>query len=358
MTSVRLTASPPIGAYVLPGRVKDPRPAVGQARAAEALGMRTVWIGERYGTKDTPVLAGAISQATSSVKVATGISHFGVRHPMAVASAAMTLQALGGGRFVMGVGRSVGPLWKAFGLPPMDNRTMADTADIVRRLCRGERVTYDGPAGRFPHLRLGDLPDAEPPPIILAAIGPKTLALAGRSFDGVLLHPFLTVDAVRRSARIVRAAAEEAGRDPAAISVYVTVVTASGLPPEEEEAVVGARAVTYFQIPGFGELLAGVNGWDPAPLEVLRSDRLLAGLAGAADNVFTREQLTEVSRLLPRWWLDEGSAVGDPTTCTARLRSYLDAGADELLLHGSTPNLLAPVVRDFSATLRAPSGND
>src|SRR2546429_7361446 len=162
-----------LGAYLLPGRVRDPRAAVGQAQAAEHLGLGTVWISERWGTKDLAVLAGAVGQATSEVRIAAGITHFLVRHPVILASTAMTLQALTGGRFVLGVGRSVGPMWTAVGLPQMTNRVIVDSADIVRRLCRGEKVRYDGPAGRYPILKLGDLPDlpdAQPPPLVFAAI--------------------------------------------------------------------------------------------------------------------------------------------------------------------------------------------
>jgi 5,10-methylenetetrahydromethanopterin reductase len=343
-----LARSAPLGAYILPGRVADPRPVIAQAEAAERIGLGAVWIGERYGTKDAMVLAGAVGQATTRARIATGITHFGVRHPMALASAALTLQALTGGRFVLGVGRSVGPLWKAFGLPPMTNTILVDTADIIRRLCRGEKVSYDGPAGRFPHLRLGDLPDVPPLPIVMAAIGPKSLAVAGRAFDGVLLHPFLTAEAVGRSAEIVRRAAEEAGRDPASVRVCATVVTAPDLAPEEEAAVVGGRAVTYFQIPSFGELLAGVNGWDTGPLDRLRAAPQLAGLRGAADNVFTRDQLTDVSKLLPPEWLETGAAMGTAAVCAARMAEYLDAGADELVLHGTTPELLASAVGHFT----------
>jgi probable F420-dependent oxidoreductase len=339
----------PLGAYTLPGRVADPRPAIGQAQMAEHLGLGTIWMAERYGTKDVGVLGGAIAQATSRVRIGTAISHFLFRHPLSLASMATTLQALSGGRFVLGVGRSVAPTWTAAGLAPMTNQTLADLADIHRRLVRGERVSYDGPAGRFPRLRLGDVPDVAPPPLLMAAIGPKTLDLAGASFDGAILHPFLTPEAVGRSARRVRAAADAAGRDPDAARVVATVVTAPDLVEDQELAVVGGRAVTYFQIPDFGELLAGTNGWDVARLVDLRSHPMLAGLRGAADSRFTKDQLGEVSRALPQEWLADAAAVGSAGQCAARLQEYLDAGADEIIIHGATPELLGPALQHFRA---------
>jgi 5,10-methylenetetrahydromethanopterin reductase len=334
-----------LGAYVLPGRVDDPRPAIEQARAAEQLGLRAVWIGERFGTKDAGALAAAIGQATSRVGVGTAITTFRTRHHLSLASLAMTIQALTDGRFILGVGRSVAPLWRSLGLPPMTNAVLVDSADIVRRLCRGEKVTYDGPAGSYRSLRLGDLPDVAPPPIVLAAIGPRTLELAGAHFDGVILHPFLTVDGIGRSAERVRQAAERAGRDPAAVRVYATVVVAPELDEDEEREVVAARAVTYFQIAGFGELLASVNHWPTQPLEHLRAHPQLAGLRGAADNTFTRAELADVASRLPAEWLASSSATGSGAACAHRLGEYLAAGADELILHGSTTDQLAPILR-------------
>ena len=258
MDNSRLS-SPALGAYALPGRVTDPGAVVGQAQAAERLGLRTVWLSERWGTKDLGVIAGAVSQVTSRVRIASGITHLQSRHPALLASLAMTAQALSGGRFVLGVGRSVDAMWKAVGLPRSTNASIVDHADIFRRLCRGEKVRYDGPAGTYPSLRLNDLPDQPVPPLVFAAIGPKGLELAGRHFDGVLLHPFLTTAAVRRSVEVVRGAERAAGRPPKSVRVYATVVVACELPAEEELAVVGARAVTYYQIPGFGERLAAVK---------------------------------------------------------------------------------------------------
>ena len=118
---------------MLPGRVSDPRQAIGQSQTAEHLGLSTAWISERWGTKDMAVLAGAIGQATSTIRIASGITHFLVRHPVVLASTAMTLQALSGDRFVLGVGRSVGPMWTAIGLPQMTNAVILDSLDVFRR---------------------------------------------------------------------------------------------------------------------------------------------------------------------------------------------------------------------------------
>jgi 5,10-methylenetetrahydromethanopterin reductase len=135
-------------------------------------------------------------------------------------------------------------------------------------------------------------------------------------------------------AQIVREAERVAGRPPGSVRVYATVVVACDLPAAEEIEVVGARAVTYYQIPGFGERLTGVNRWDPEPLTRLRSHPLLAGVRGSADSVLTREGLVDVASVLPAAWTGEAAAVGSA-------RHY-----HEVVLHGSTPDRLGGLLGD------------
>ena len=70
-----------LGRYVLPGGVRDPRVALEQARATEALGFGAVWIGERFDTKDLPSLVGAIGQVTERVRIGVAVTVPGVVIP-------------------------------------------------------------------------------------------------------------------------------------------------------------------------------------------------------------------------------------------------------------------------------------
>src|SRR3546814_9070116 len=102
------------------------------------------------------------------------------------------------------------------------------------------------------------------------------------------------------------------------------------LPKDEEEAVVGGRAITYFELPGFGDLIVDINGWDKKVLENIRAHPKIAGLNGKpADQAYTRQELVDVSRLIPQQWLDEGAAVGTAAQCADQLMAFLDAGAEE-----------------------------
>ncbi len=338
-----------LGCYVLPGGVPDPRPGLQEAAVAEEIGFGTAWIGERYDTKDLPALAGAIGQRTSRIRIGAGITHPGLRHPMVLASMAQTLQMLTRERFVLGLGRSARWRWQAYGVPAPTLASLGDTVDILRRLWSGETVAYDGPLGSFPALRLAQRTDCMPPPVVLAAVGPRTLALAGRSFDGVILHPFLTPDAVHRSLTIVRDAARAAGRDVDALRRYATVVVAPDLEPDDRALAVGARAAGYFQVRGLGDALAAANGWSARDLAAYRDQPKLRELGDrSADKTLTRAELIELSRAMPPDWLAFSAAVGDAVSCAARLHEYVDAGADELVLHGTTAEHLAKLAAAFA----------
>ncbi len=337
-----------LGCYVLPGGVSDPTAAFAEAEAAESLGLGAIWIGERYDTKDLPSLAGALGVLTSRITIAAGVIHPGLRHPMVLASMGQTLQAITRGRFVLGLGRSAMWRWNAYGVPSPTLASLADTADILRRLWAGETVSYDGPAGRFPQLRLPQRPDLPPPPLLLAAVGPRTIELAGSAFDGVILHPFLTPPAVGRAAASMRRAAERAGKDPSAVRCVATVVAAPDRDEQHTGLAIGARAAGYFHVPGLGDSLVAANHWDPAALTAYRSHPALVALGErTADKHLPRAELVALSRTLPDGWLASASASGTAAQCATVLRRYLDAGADELILHGSTAPHLGGLVDAF-----------
>jgi probable F420-dependent oxidoreductase len=269
---------------------------------------------------------------------------------MVLASLGQTLQALTGGRFMLGLGRSASWRWAAYGQPPPTLAALADIADVLRQLWDGQTVTYHGPLGELPLLRLPVVLDAAPPPLLLAAIGPRTLALAGRSYDGVILHPLLTPEGVARSAAIVRSAAEAAGRDPDRVRCYATVLCAPAVSDDDRRLAIEARAAGYLSLPGLGDSLAAVNGWDQADLARYRGQRVLTDLAGKpADKHLTRAQLIELCDGLPPSWLPSGTAAGTVKQVAAVLAGYLAAGADELILHGVAGEGLAPLADYLAA---------
>ena len=336
-----------LSAYALPGRSADSRLAVTQAMEAERIGLGAIWASERWEGKESGAICGAISQVTSRIRIVAGLMQFTARHPMAVAGLGATMQRLSGDRFVMGAGRSSPPKLRKAGFQVLNIAHLRDYAQILRRVWAGEAVAYDGVLGRFDELKLLQIPET-PPPLVLGAVGPKMLALAGEAFDGVALHPFLTAEGVARSAAIVREAAERAGRDPASVKVTACLVMGPDFLSEVELAsAVHARAMTYFRGGMLGPAIVEINGWDPAPLARVAQ----AGLVGEprADRPEEMRRFAEAAALLPPEWIAEGAAVGGVEHCAERLHDYRRVGADEILIHGTTPDRLEKVVKAYAA---------
>lgn len=339
-----------LGCYVMPGGGDDPRNGLKQGQIAEANGIGTVWIGERFDTKDFPSILGAMSQVTERVQLGVAITPMNVRHPMVLASAGQTLQALTNGRFRLGFGKSADWRWEGYGYPEPKIAGMRDVANILRRLWAGETVSYEGPAGKFPNIRLPYILPMAPPPMYLAAVGPKTLEMAGAAFDGVILHPFLTAEAVRESVNIIRTAAERARRDPMSVRVVAAMVVAPDLSPDATKLAIHARGAGYFHVNGLGDMLVKANGWNAADLAAYRNDPRLLALEGKpADKAMTRAQLIELTDAMPSHWIPTTAAMGSSAECAAMLRTYINAGADEILIHGATPDQLAGVTAAWTA---------
>src|SRR5271169_163720 len=200
------------GTYILPGRVSDPVRGLSEAVEAERVGLGSVWISERYATKEPAVLSGAVSQLTHRAGIC-GTMYATVRNPVVTASVCNLMQALSQDRFRLLAARGVAQHLATIGSPPITFARLADFIALMRRLWAGETVNYQGILGNFPAMQLTDRYAGPPPPIVLTAIGPKALAFAGEHCDGVLLHPFISAAGVRSSAKLVRESAERAGRD-------------------------------------------------------------------------------------------------------------------------------------------------
>ena len=135
------------------------------------------------------------------------------------------MHRLTGGRFVLGIGRGIAPMFDAFGIPRITTAQMEEFTVLMRRLWQGETVVgYYGSLGSYPVLRLDPQFD-EDIPLGLVAFGPNSLELGGRAFDHVILHTFFTDETLERCVRTVKDAAERAGRDPEDVTVWSCFAT-------------------------------------------------------------------------------------------------------------------------------------
>src|SRR5215471_19750408 len=99
---------PELGIYLLPGHTDRPADVLDEVREAEALGLGSAWISERFDVKEIGALSGAAAAVTSRIWIGTGVTNVDTRHPLVLATLATTMWRLSSGRFALGVGRGIG----------------------------------------------------------------------------------------------------------------------------------------------------------------------------------------------------------------------------------------------------------
>jgi probable F420-dependent oxidoreductase len=335
-----------LGYYLLAGAGGEgPATLMDEARRGEELGFGTAFISERWNVKEASSLTGAACAVTNRMRIATAATNHNTRHPLITGSWATTMHKLSQGRFTLGIGRGIAAMYQAFGVPAVTTAQMEDFATVMRRLWQGEVIfDHDGPIGKYPILFL-DPEFREDIRLAVVAFGPQTLALGGRVFDDVILHTYFTPETLQRAVRTVKDAAEKAGRDPADVRVWSCLATVGDHLPEElrlKKTV--ARLATYLQ--GYGDLMVSTNNWDPAVLQRFRSDPVVTSIPGGIDHKATAAQIEHIATLIPDEWL-EPSATGSARQCVDRIRKELGYGADAVILHGATPDELAPIITAY-----------
>lgn len=336
-----------LGYYALGGHVESPRDLIAECHQAEAMGLGATFLSERFNVKEGPTTCGAIGAVTETLGIALAATNFNTRHPMAFAAHATTMHRLTSGRYMPCLARGIGPQMKAFGLDSAKNADLAEFVSLMRRLWRGERVeNYSSRIGNYPVLQLDPKFD-EDIPIGLVGFGEKTVEFAGSVFDSIILHTYIGDEGTARLVRTIRDAAERAGRDPAKVRIWSVFATLGDhLPPQVLMKKSVARLATYLQV--YGDLLADVNRWDKAILQRFRESAVMQEIKGWVDAVATTEQIERIAELLPHEWLD-ASAGGSPERCAQKILGQFDLGVDSVILHGATPDELAPILPAYAA---------
>jgi probable F420-dependent oxidoreductase len=336
-----------LGFYTLAGAPASSRDLVNEMRDAEAMGLGTAFISERFNLKEAAVLSGAAGAVSERMRIATAATNHTTRHPTVTAGFATTMHSLTGGRFVLGLGRGIDRLFDAMGLPHITTAQMEDFVSIMRRIWRGEAIlSHNGPAGSWPYLWLDSIYDLYIP-MSLVAFGPQSLALGGRAFDMVVLHTFFTDETTARAVATVKRAAEVAGRDPAAVEVWSCFATVGDhIEPDLRLRKTVGRLSSYLQ--GYGDLLVRTNRWDPAALARFRADEVVTSIRGAIDGNATIAQLEHIGALIPAEWMAP-MAAGSPSQCVGAINNQFALGCDGVIMHGASPTELRPIVDAYRA---------
>ena len=162
-----------------------------------------------------PVMA-LVADRTSKIKLGHMVTNPATRDPTVLASAYATLHDISNGRMVMGVGRGDSAV-RYVGRKPMKVADFEQALILVKPFMNGEEVRWNGKDLQLKWVR-PELPEIE---MHVAGYGPKALAVAGRQGDGVIIQ-LADPDIIQWIMDTARAAAAEAGRDPAALKCIVS----------------------------------------------------------------------------------------------------------------------------------------
>ncbi len=191
------------------------RRVVELAKRAEELGFDYLWTFDSHVLWQEPfVIYSQILGATNRLIVGPMVTNPGTRDWTVLASLFATLNDMFGPRTVCGMGRGDSAL-RYIGRQPTSLETSAQATRIIKDLVAGKTVEYNGKDLHIPWIKDGwDLP------VWMAAYGPKALASTGANYDGYILQ-LADPQIAEWTTGAVRTAAEEAGRDPASLTMCV-----------------------------------------------------------------------------------------------------------------------------------------
>ena len=254
---------------------------------AEADGFDGVWYAQFFGEDALTAIAVAGGR-TERIELGTAVVPTFTRHPWVMAQQARTIQVATGGRLVLGIGVSHRVTIEGnFGLP--FERIAEHTEEyvsVVRELVHNGSVDFTGK--RYTVSGTMDIEGASPFPILVAALGPRMLDVAGRLADGTITWMVGKSTLERHVVPRISDAAREAGRPAPRICVGVPIAVADRA---EALAEAGRRFAGYDRLPSYRRMLD------------------IEGASGAADVAI----------------------VGDEAEVERQLREYAEAGATDIL---------------------------
>jgi F420-dependent oxidoreductase-like protein len=254
---------------------------VAEAAAAESDGLASFWAPQIFGHDALTALA-IIGREVPRIELGTSVVPTFPRHPHALAQQAATVQAATGGRLCLGVGLShqiviESMLGLSFDQPL---RHMREYLSVLVPLSRGETAAFDGETIRT-HAPLA-VAGATPFPIVVAALGPKMLALAGSVADGTITWCVGSQTLAGYTVPTITAAAEAAGRPPPRVIAAIPVCVTDD-PDAVRERAASALAM-YGQLPSYRKMLDREGAEGPADIAIVGQEaEVEAGLAHLGD---------------------------------------------------------------------------
>jgi len=288
------------------------------ARAAEAHGFSSVWFAENPMERGVMAAMAACAVATERVELGVGVWNPYLRHPVQIAMEIGALDELSGGRASLGLGSGLAAPIARLGI---DNGrslgALQDTFAIVRGLLAGRSVTHKGRVFSVEDARLSYTPRRPDLPLLMAARGPKALALCGQIADGLMVSNMCPPDFSAYAASIAR---------PKRLVQYAPCTVSN----DGDKAVAAIKPVLAGMLKTFWTLGQRV----PA------AKASLVDHSGISEADFAAAVAAPPGALDQRF-VDAFSIAGTPDDCRARIAAYGAAGVSDLVLTFVGPDPIA-----------------
>src|SRR5476651_1406185 len=286
------------------------------SRAAEANGFSSVWFAENPLERGVMAAMAACAVATTRIELGVGVWNPYLRHPAQIAMEIGALDELSGGRASLGLGSGLAGPIKRLGV---DNSrplgALRDTFAIVRGLLSGRSITHKGTVFSVEDAKLSYAPRRPDLPLLMAARGPRALALAGEIADGLMISNMCPPGFAAHAAAIAR---------PRRLIQYAPCIVS----PDRRAAVSAIRPILAGMLKTFWALGQRV----PA------AKASLVDYSGIPEADFAAAVATPADALDERF-VAAFSVTGTPDDCRARIAAYGAAGVTDLVLTfvGTTP---------------------
>ncbi|MHB1446136.1 MAG: LLM class F420-dependent oxidoreductase [Acidimicrobiales bacterium] len=337
------------------GYTGDPKKAAQRAKDLESAGVDMIWVAELY-SFDAISILGYLAAHTERMELGTSIMPMYSRTPTLIAMTAAGMDAVSGGRFVLGLGAS-GPQviegWHGVAFDRPLTRTR-EIIDICRMVWRRERVEYRGDVFTLPlpeeqgtglgkPLKIINHPVRDDIPVYVASLGPKNVQLTAEIADGWLpafFHPDKALDVFGADLEI-GAKQRDPARAPLEIVAGGTVCVCDQ--DTAQRLRDGGRPGTALYVGGMGA--RGRNFYN----NVFRRYGYEAE-AEEIQNLYLDGKKEEAAALVPADYLEATSLVGDEGRVRERIQAYKAAGVTRLSVNpvGEDPLGLIEKVRAWA----------
>ena len=303
---------------------QDPAGQLALTRRAEELGYHSVWAAEAYGS-DSPTVLAWLAGQTSTIGLGTAVMQIPGRTPAMTAMTAASLDLLSGGRFRLGLGVSgpqVSEGWHGVRFARPLSRTR-EYVEVVREALAGRTLAYEGrhhvlplPDGPGKALKLTIDGHRRDLPILIAAVGPKNLELAGEVADG-WLAVFLAPDFAAEQLSHVRAGRAAAGKDLAGFEVMASVPVMVGDDPVACADPIRSYAALY---------VGGMGSRDQNFYHQLAVRMGYGDAAAEVQDLFLAKQHRDAMAAVPYEFIDQTSLLGPVPRIAEGLSRLAEAG--------------------------------